>query len=178
MFQPLLRASMATLTDRVVPLERVLGSQASAWARAIHETDDVGEKVAITEALLAPLLLPRSPRLARMRDLVERMAVDRSLRRVEDVAGASGLDTRALQRSFRTYVGVSPKWVIQRYRLHEAAAQLTSPAPPTLAALAASLGYADQAHFGRDFKRTIGQTPRSFVRAAVSAAPSRRPPAS
>jgi AraC-like DNA-binding protein len=137
----------------------------------------VDEKVAITEALLAPLLLPSSARLARLRDLVERMAFDRSLRRVEDVASASGLETRALQRSFRAYVGVSPKWVIQRYRLHEAAAQLTSADPPSLAELAASLGYADQAHFGRDFKRTIGQTPQSFGRAAVSGTCGRRPPA-
>jgi AraC-like DNA-binding protein len=70
---------------------------------------------------------------------------------------------RALQRCFRTYVGLSPKAVIRRYRLHEEAAQLGGPNPPTLAALAASLGYADQAHFGRDFKRTVGETPRSFA---------------
>lgn len=168
MFQPLLRASMATITDRVVPLQRVLGSLAEAWARAIHEADDVDEKVAITEALLAPHLAPLSAQVARLRDLVERMSVDRSLRRVEDVSDVSRLDTRALQRSFQTYLGVSPKWVLQRYRLHEAAAQLASPHPPTLAALAASLGYADQSHFGRDFKRIIGQTPRSFGRAGVS----------
>jgi AraC-like DNA-binding protein len=68
---------------------------------------------------------------------------------------------------FRTYVGVTPKWVLQRYRLHEAAEQLAGPNPP-FAALAASLGYADQAHFGRDFKRTIGQTPRSFAAARRS----------
>jgi AraC-like DNA-binding protein len=177
MFQPLLGAAMATLTDRVVPLEHVIGPEAEAWSRAIQRAEDVDEKVAITEALLAPLLLPSSARLARLRDLVERMAFDRSLRRVEDVASASGLETRALQRSFRAYVGVSPKWVIQRYRLHEAAAQLTSADPPSLAELAASLGYADQAHFGRDFKRTIGQTPQSFGRAAVSGTCGRRPPA-
>ena len=55
--------------------------------------------------------------------------------------------------------------VVQRYRLHEAAAQLASRHPPALAALAAlaaSLGYADQAHFTRDFKRMVGETPRSF----------------
>jgi AraC-like DNA-binding protein len=164
MFQPLLRASMASLTDRVVSLDRALGSKARAWTRALDEGGDVDDKVAITEAFLVALLPPLCPRLARWRELVELMAVDRSILRVEDLAELSGLDTRALQRGFQTYVGVSPKWVIQRYRLHEAAMQLAGPHPPALAALAASLGYADQAHFGRDFKRTVGQTPRSFER--------------
>jgi len=164
MFQPLFGASMAGLTDRVVPLERVLGSTVKEWARAIREASDADEKIAISEAFLAPLLPPPSARLVRLRDLVERMASDRSILRVEDVSEVSGLDRRALQRSFLTYVGVSPKWVIRRYRLHEAAAQLARPEPPTLAALAASLGYADQAHFGRDFKRAVGQTPRAFGR--------------
>jgi AraC-like DNA-binding protein len=154
----------ASLTDRAIPLEQVLGSQANAWALAIDEARDVDDEIAITEAFLAPLVPPSSPRLLRLRDLVERMASDRSILRVEDVAAASGLDTRALQRCFRTHVGVSPKWVIQRYRLHEAAMQLARPDPPTLAALAASLGYADQAHFGRDFQRAVGETPRSFGR--------------
>ena len=162
MFQALLGASMASITDRVVPLEQVVGTSARRWARAIDAARAPEEKVALTEALLTPLLGTPSPRLERIRDLVERIAVDRSILRVEDIARASDQDTRALQRCFRTYVGVSPKSVIQGYRLHEAAIQLRAPHPPSLAELAASLGYADQAHFGRDFKRTVGQTPRAF----------------
>jgi AraC-like DNA-binding protein len=65
-------------------------------------------------------------------------------------------------------VGVSPKWVIRRYRLQEAAEQLKGRRPPTLAALAASLGYADQPHFARDFKLTVGQTPRAFARESAA----------
>jgi AraC-like DNA-binding protein len=60
-------------------------------------------------------------------------------------------------------VGVGPKWVIQRYRLHEAAEQLKAENPPPLAALAASLDYADQSHFARDFKRVVGQSPGAFA---------------
>src|SRR5579872_31054 len=41
-------------------------------------------------------------------------------------------------------------------------ALLGAPHPPSLAELAAALGYADHAHLGRDFKRTVGQTPRAF----------------
>ncbi len=153
---------MASITARVVPLEHVLGASARPWARAIDAARAPEEKVALTEALLTPRLTTPSPGLERIRDLVERIAVDRSILRVDDIARASDLDTRAAQRCFRNYVGVSPKSVIQRYRLHEAAIQLRAPHPPSLAELAASLGYADQAHFGRDFKRTVGQTPRAY----------------
>jgi AraC-like DNA-binding protein len=69
---------------------------------------------------------------------------------------------RSLQRLFRKYVGVSPKWVIRRYRLHEAAERLKGSRPPPLAELATSLGYADQAHFAREFKQVTGRTARSF----------------
>jgi AraC-like DNA-binding protein len=168
MFQPLLRASMATLTNGVVPLVEVLGARSTAWSRAILEERDVAGKVAIAEAFLAPLLPPPDERMLRLRDLVESIAHDRSLLRAEDVAAAAGVDVRALQRSFQTFVGASPKRVIQRYRLHEAAAQLEGPSPPALATLAASLGYADQAHFGRDFKRAVGETPHSFARRAAA----------
>ena len=173
MFHALLGASVATVTDRVVPLSRVLGPRANEWSHALGHARAMEGKIAITESFLGSLLSAPPPSLTRLRDVVERMAADRSILRVEDVSTAMGLDIRAVQRAFRVYVGVSPKWVIQRYRLHEAAMQLTSAAPPTLAALAATLGYADQAHFGRDFKRTIGETPRSFAHAS-GLAPMRR----
>lgn len=162
MFHALLGAPMTTITDRTVPLESVLGPSARGWASAIDGAREPEEKVALTEAWLVPLLATPSPHLERIRDLVERMAVDHAILRVDDVARIGDLDRRALQRCFRTYVGVSPKSVIQRYRLHEAAVQLRAAQPPALADLAGSLGYADQAHFARDFKRTVGQTPRAF----------------
>ena len=63
---------------------------------------------------------------------------------------------------------------MQRYRLHEAAEQLRAHEPPSLAELAASLGYADQAHFAREFKRAVGHTPRAFVALTRGDAPRRR----
>lgn len=163
MFQPLLRAPLASLTDEVVPLESVLGSRSKTWARAIRQARDLETEVRITEEYLGELVAPPSALLVKLRDLVERMASDREILRVEDLCLASGVDARTLQRHFRTYVGMSPKGVIRRYRLHEAAAQLATENPPALANLAMSLGYADQAHFARDFKHTVGETPQSFV---------------
>jgi AraC-like DNA-binding protein len=164
MAQPLLGAPMVSLTDRALPLARLLGRSVGPWARAVLAARDLETKVELASDFLASRLGSTKPRIMRLRDLVERMGSDRSLLRLEQVCVESGLGVRALQRAFSRYVGLSPKSVLQRYRLLEASEQLRGPRPPSLAALATSLGYADQAHFARDFKLTVGRSPGAFAR--------------
>jgi AraC-like DNA-binding protein len=161
-FQQLLRAPLSTITDRVLPVARVLGSEGAAWARDLVSAAEVSDQIATAEAFLRRRLQPIGGEARRVRDMVERLARDQSLLRVQQVADDLGLEVRSLERRFRQYVGVGPKWVIRRYRLHEALERLSAPNPPTLATLAADLGYADQAHFARDFRRVVGRTPRAF----------------
>ena len=59
-------------------------------------------------------------------------------------------------------LGLTPKWLVQRRRLQEAAERLRS-RTTTLAEVAAALGYADQPHFSRDFARVTGMTPGEFA---------------
>ena len=162
-FHELLGAPVTSLTDRVAPIGEVLGRDGKQMARAVFGAVDLETKIAIAESFLERCLSPLPLEIQRVRDLVERMATDRSLLRVEQAASALAVDLRTLQRRFRQYVGVSPKSVILRYRLHEAAERLKGPKPPSLAVLAAELGYADQAHFAREFKTVVGRTPRRFV---------------
>jgi AraC-like DNA-binding protein len=84
---------------------------------------------------------------------------------VDDVVNRMGLNKRSLQRLFSQYVGVSPKWVIKRDRLHEATEQLTSGSVVNWAKLAQDLGYFDQAHFIKDFKNIVGSTPAEYAKA-------------
>lgn len=166
MFHPLAGGSMARLTDRTVPLAELFGEAARTWTEQTLAAPTLEEKTSLAEAFLGPLLPTRTKALCQLRDRIERLVEETETSRVDELALSSGLETRALQRSFREHVGVSPKWVRSRFRLHEAAARLASPEPPGLADLAASLGYADQAHFGRDFQAAVGQTPRTFRRNA------------
>jgi AraC-like DNA-binding protein len=70
---------------------------------------------------------------------------------------------RRLQRLFSEYVGVSPKWVMRRARLHEAALRADSGEEIDWAALAADLGYSDQSHLTRDFTATLGIPPARYA---------------
>jgi AraC-like DNA-binding protein len=74
------------------------------------------------------------------------------------------VSARTLQRLFARYVGVGPKWVLARYRIHDAVTELDAGYTGPLADLAASLGWYDQAHFVRDFARLVGEPPDSYRR--------------
>ncbi|QJC54546.1 AraC family transcriptional regulator [Paenibacillus albicereus] len=97
--------------------------------------------------------------------IVTGIQLDRGQRSVEDVAARWGLSSRSLQRLFRTYVGMPPKAVIRRYRLHETMGLASG--DPDWAALALELGYFDQAHLIRDFKAVVGMTPGSYAKRII-----------
>ena len=102
--------------------------------------------------------------------VVAGMMADREITRVADVVSRTGIGERRLQRLFAEYVEASPKWVIRRYRLQEAAERLAAAEDVDLAALALDLGYFDQAHFARDFRAIVGRPPASYARSAAAAA--------
>ena len=95
------------------------------------------------------------------------MVADRSLLKVEDACRALGHDIRSLQRLFQKEVGIGPKDVLRRYRLIEAAERLAREPELTGASLAGELGYADQAHFIRDYKAVIGVPPEVYRRRQI-----------
>ncbi|MFJ7419919.1 DUF6597 domain-containing transcriptional factor [Streptomyces uncialis] len=96
--------------------------------------------------------------------LADHVRLDRSLRRVTDLAREAGLTVRAVQRLFAAYVGVGPKWIILRHRVHEVLEHAENDRAVDWAALAADLGYADQAHLIRDFTATVGVPPAAYSR--------------
>ena len=164
-FRPWLRASVATLTDRRQPLDQVLPFGPALHQAVLADTTAETGMVERCEALLVQHAPDADPQVGLVSALVARVADDRSLVQVEQLAASAGLRKRALERLFQDYVGVSPKWVIQRYRLFEAAERLARGAA-TGAQLAQELGYFDQAHFSRDFKAMVGLSPGAFSRQA------------
>ncbi|WEH16022.1 helix-turn-helix transcriptional regulator [Streptomyces sp. VNUA24] len=127
--------------------------------------DDEDARVAALDAFLTGLAPAPDPQADLAMALVTRIRADRTIRRVTDFARAEGVSVRVLQRLFSAYVGVGPKWVILRYRIHEALERAETDRAVDWAALAADLGYADQAHLVRDFTATVGVPPRAYAQA-------------
>ncbi|MBL8938651.1 MAG: AraC family transcriptional regulator [Archangium sp.] len=156
-FSGLVDSDVRALTNRGLPAREVFQGVARL-ERVVAKAASMETCVEAAEAFFS--LPALSDEAGLVRDVVERLEEDRSFVRVEQAAALAGVDVRTLQRLFRRHVGVTPKWVLARYRLHEAAARLTEAPRSSLARLAAELGYADQAHFTRDFTSVVGRSPR------------------
>ena len=108
-------------------------------------------------------------------DVIAAMLDDRSLLKVAQVEEKCGVSTRSLQRLFERYVGVSPKWVLSRYRMHDVVTDLDAGYGGSLADLAAKYGWFDQAHFTREFTDLVGVPPGTYQRQEPRSVASYRP---
>jgi AraC-like DNA-binding protein len=164
-FHPFAGGSVARFCGREVPLADVFGPDAERLEREVLDAgDDTPRRIALAEAFLRGRLGPADPNVVLAGRIVDHAERSRGIRKVEDLSEWSGLSTRALQRLFNRYVGVGPKWVIRRYRLHEALERLAAGEPVDWPAVGLSLGYFDQAHFINDFKALVGRTPAEYAR--------------
>jgi AraC family transcriptional regulator len=96
---------------------------------------------------------------------------------VAELAGLVRLSPHYFSLVFRQAVGVSPHQYILQQRVAEAR-RLLSAGGMTLAQLAFHLGFADQSHFSRAFRKVTGTTPRCFQTSLRSPWPPGTPRAS
>ena len=162
-FRPFYSAPISTLNDRVVPARAIFGPAADGTCAAVMAAACDGEMTDLAAGLLRGVSPRPDPVAEQVAGVVARIAADQGLRRVAQLADACGMSERRLQRLFADYVGVSPKWVMRRARLHEAALRADAEGEVDWAALAADLGYADQAHLTRDFTATLGIPPSRYA---------------
>jgi len=81
--------------------------------------------------------------------------------KVADIAAAAALSPAQLERAMRRALGVSPKQLLIRTRIDEAARRLDD-TDATLATIAGACGFYDQSSFTRQFQRAVGITPGAY----------------
>jgi AraC-like DNA-binding protein len=161
---------VSELTGRRIPVAEVMPTSDADISAVVGPAGEDARVAALDTYLLG--LGPRpDPHAELAMTLADRIRADRTIRSVAALAASEGVSARSLQRLFATYVGVGPKWVILRCRIHEALERAESGGNPGQhrqetgwAELAAELGYADQAHLVRDFTATVGVPPTAYAR--------------
>ena len=165
-FFPFAGVPVSNFSDTTASLGEVFGTEGDELDRAVLAQNTDASRITVVESFFRDQRPQPDENVPRVTEIVYSVAKNRGVLKVEDLVDRYGLNKRTLQRLFAKYVGVSPKWVIQRYRLHEAAEQLAADGSVSQVALAIDLGYSDQAHFVRDFKAMVGMSPAAYARAA------------
>lgn len=165
--RPFLHTFASTLTDRVVPAPQIFGPDILTLATRLRSADSPERMADLVSQYLAPRLPPPDPAAALASSLVNTILHDSTLLSVDTLARRTNHSPRSLQRLFKDYIGVSPKWVIRRFRLHELLDRLHSGQAIDGAQLALDLGYADQAHLINDFRNLVGDAPTHYLRRRI-----------
>ncbi|SEC83109.1 AraC-type DNA-binding protein [Nocardioides exalbidus] len=160
--------SVAELTDtaidlvEVLPDARLVDDVRAAMEVAPHDPASHLAAIAAMEEWLTGFL-PVDEQGLLVNHLVAWLREHPEVTRVGEMADELGLTERSLQRLVEQRLGLSPKWLVQRRRLHDAVEALKA-GSTSLADVAAGLGYTDQAHFTHDFRTMTGVTPGEFLR--------------
>jgi AraC-like DNA-binding protein len=165
-YYPFVKSPVSAITDRSMRIEDIFGADGQALEAAVCAQDDEEQSIKQAEQFLRRRLPERDENVDLINRIVDQIIADRTIIKVDALVDRFNLGKRTLQRIFSQYVGVSPKWVIKRYRLQEAAEQLAGGAIGSWPKMALDLGYFDQAHFIKDFKMIVGRTPAEYARSA------------
>jgi AraC-like DNA-binding protein len=163
-FRPFFGKRVSELANRTIPAKRVFGKDLKAFETIALSCRPEQEKVAAANRFFLARIPKINPTIDLASDLVNRILVDPEIKTVEKLVAKSKMNKRKLQRIFSDYVGVSPKWVVCRYRLHELIERLNSGEDLEWPQVALDLGYFDQAHLINDFRSLLGCTPAQYAK--------------
>ncbi len=159
-FHGLTNQTASKYTDKVINAGEVFPEINTRLNNTILAADDK-HAVAHMDKLLLKHLKKPSNNLLLVQSIV--MDIERgSHLTVSSITTQYDITERRLQELFQIFVGVSPKWVILRYRLIKASRHALKVDRINWTKVALDLGYSDQSHFINDFKRIIGKPPGEY----------------
>jgi AraC-like DNA-binding protein len=157
------RARLPSVAHTLSVLEtgRSLLARQSALAELLLELDGL-----ISADALAPAREPgASASVCRARELLR--AQLESPPSLDELSAASGANKFVLLRRFKRELGITPHAYVVALRLDHARELLARGVH--VADVAARLGFSDQAHFTRAFRKSLGWTPARYARAVRGA---------
>ncbi len=136
--------------------------------REVHGSqpaDDLSVESLLAELMAAAARMPSESKGQRpqwLRRIIDKLAADYSERlTLEDLSREAGVHPVHLSRVFRRCVGEGIGEHVRRLRMRAACEQMRMPGI-SIAEISLALGFADQSHFTREFRRVAGITPLAF----------------
>lgn len=153
---------MSGYTDRVVPLEEAFGSDFIQLAQKIDPEMAPDEKADLAEQhLLSRLEKTSMHDSGPVGQAVEMILGNNGLVKMGDIAAELEVSRRHLERSFKTAVGLSPKFYSRIIRFNYIF-EIMKEGNDSWIDIALESGYFDQSHFIKEFREFTGEEPSRY----------------
>ncbi len=153
--------TMDSLTDKVIDVPVVLGTRLDALEQDLRHAHDHDGYVNLLNDHFRKLLLAAGYKTSPVDQAVDLIFAHKGMIAVTDMVERIGIGERQLERLFKKYVGLSPKFFARIVRF-STIFQLIQQEDPGWAGLAYESGYYDQSHFIRNFKAFTGEDPSRY----------------
>jgi AraC family transcriptional regulator len=133
--------------------------------RGAVPSDDLSVESLLAELMVAAARMPREGNAGKpvwLGRIVDKLAVEYAKRlTLDDLSREAGVHPVHLSRVFRKCVGEGIGEHVHRLRVRAACEQMRV-RETSIAEISLTLGFADQSHFTRAFRRVVGMTPMVF----------------
>lgn len=153
---------MSKLVDQMLTPEEIFGATIKPVLDKVAALSQDQEIVAQLDQYFSQLNYSPTKSQQTVLQLLTMVKSNSNIVKVEQLAEQSGHSVRTIQRLMNDIIGLSPKWLIRKYRLHQALKDLEDN-QCDIFAIVERLDYTDQAHLIRDFKEMIGTTPGAYL---------------
>lgn len=152
---------MTCFANKYTDLDTVFSNWDSSLVTKMQSVNSLEEAVTVLEPFLIAQNNGIDDKTRLANEIIEYIKSPLNATQVKQVATHFKMSVRTLQRLFESHIGVSAKWIIRKYRLHDVLDHAENNELDWLT-LSLALGYTDQSHFIKDFKELIGVTPRNY----------------
>ena len=159
----LIQMPMTDLVDKELIPDSVLPVNSSKIIAQLQQVNTDEEAIEVLEANLSGLIIQSSEKRQIVENIFRQIKHNNDIHTVAELSSAVNLSTRTIQRYCQQYIGLSPKWLLRKYRLHQMLAQIEQGESDVIS-LVERRDYTDQAHLIKDMQQILGITPSQYLK--------------
>jgi AraC-like DNA-binding protein len=154
----------AEFSEKFEDMEDIAGVAFREFCEKLRESATASGKLIIAEEYLLRNLEYKKLNMDYVNRAAEIIRKVNGFIRIEDLSGEVYISKRQLEREFKRKVGISPKLYMRISRLNAVHRALEQNKKLDFTKITYACGYADQAHFIKDFKSFTGEKPSVFMK--------------
>jgi AraC-like DNA-binding protein len=153
---------MKTIVDTVIPLPAQIRPPLSLVATQLNDGFVVEQIVELCESVLKNIVGTRTNPQNGIEEAIHLISTRNGMVTIQELINHCRLGERQLERLFRKYIGLSPKFYSRVIRFNYIF-ELYKYDNPDWADIVHQAGFYDQSHFIKNFKAFTGEDPSSYI---------------